>query len=174
MANLSFLKTTPENTSHLQPTKFSMVFPTLPFINYFFQTCSIPGVSTNAPSVETPFSNTWRHGDKLVYDALTISALVDEDLRVWEESYNWIRSLTFPKEFPEYVRYHEKNASPYHDGFLTIYTNANIPNMRFKFLHAHPLSLSAINFATTDNAETTMTVDITFRYDRYELERLNT
>lgn len=173
MANLSALNLIPENTSLLQPTKFSFVFPTLPFLNYYFQTCSIPGVSTSPAPVETPFSNTHRHGDKLVYEVLTISALLDEDIRVWEESYNWIRSLTFPKEFPEYVKFRDAKNSPYHDGLLTVMTNANIPNLRFKFLHCHPISLSSINFATTDNAESTMTVDITFRYDRYEMERIS-
>ena len=80
MSNTSVLTKIPENTSFLQPTRFSFLFPELPFLRYFCQSVSIPGVSTNAVSVETPFSNTFRHGDKLNYDGLNITAIIDEDI----------------------------------------------------------------------------------------------
>lgn len=172
MANLSALTQIPENTSFLQPTKFTFAIPTLPFLKYFCQTVNLPGVSTSAITVETPFSATYRHGDKLVYEGFSVSVIVDEDLRVWEETYNWLKALTFPKEFPQYIRYNDKQASPYHDAELTINNNANIPNIRVKFFDCHPTSIGGINFNVTDNADTTITTDIQFRYDRFEIERI--
>lgn len=162
----------PTNGSFLQTTKFTFVIPTLPFLRYFVQDVAIPSVSTSAVKVENPFSATWRHGDKLEYESLTVTTLLDEDMRVWEETYNWIRALTFPHQFPEYVRSIDNRASPYHDGFLTLNTNANLPNIRFKFTHMHPVSISSIQFSTTSNANVPMTVDIVFRYDLLEIERL--
>jgi hypothetical protein len=172
MSNSSLLTRIPENTSLLQPNKFTFSFTTLPFLKYFCQSVSIPGVSTSAVPVETPFSNTFRHGDKLVYDGLNISALLDEDIRVWEETYNWLLALTFPKEFRQYYRNSNNRDSAYHDGILTINTNANNPNVRFKFTNCHPVSLSGISFDTTQSALETMTIDIGFRYDGFEIERL--
>lgn len=171
MTTASVLNKIPENTSLLQPSKFTLVFPTLPFLRYFGQTAVIPGISTSPVSVETPFSNTWRHGDKLVYDEFSINALIDEDMRTWEETYKWLVSLTKPQSFSQYIAYNDKNTLIYPDAVLTVNTNANIPNIRFKFTNIHPVSMGAINFNVSDNANTIMTADIIFRYDYYELMR---
>ena len=100
----SFTTNTPQNTSLLQVNKFTFLIPDKPFLKYFCQTVSIPSVSTNEITVPTPFSNTYRHGEKLNYEPLTITAIIDEDLRVWEETYNWLKSLTRPQSFDEYKR----------------------------------------------------------------------
>ena len=66
-------------------------------------------------------------------------------------------------------------ASPqglYLDGYLTINTNANRPNIRIKFLNCHPTSIGAINFDTKVDADTIPVCDFTFRYDYYEIERV--
>lgn len=165
---------TPENTSLLQTTKYTFIIPDMPFLKYFCQTVTLPGVSTSEVAVPTPFSATYRHGDKLAYEALTLTALIDEDLRIWEESYKWLQGLTRPKEYEEYLRktISKPATNLYFDGYLTVNTNANNPNMRIKFLNCHPTNLSGINFDTKVDADTIPTCDITFRYDRFEIERL--
>ena len=129
MPNLSACSTQPENSSFLQANKFTFSFATLPFLKYFCQTVNIPGVSTSPVTVDNPFSNTYRHGDKLLYDQMNITIIVDEDMRVWEETYNWLQALTFPKEFRQYFRNSNGRQTAYHDGILTINTNANNPKV---------------------------------------------
>lgn len=163
---------TPENTSILQPTKYTFVIPQLPFARYFCQDVILPGVSTNAIEIPTPFLSTYRHGEKLVYEQFSINAIVDEDLRVWEETYKWLVSMTKPDGYEQYKKYNGGQRELYFDGVLTINTNANLPNMRFKFKSCHPTSLGSIAFSTKENAETIPTIDITFRYDSFELERI--
>ena len=166
----------PENTSILQPTKFTFVIPDLPFARYFCQTVSLPGVSTSPVGIETPFSTTYYHGDKLVYDTFSINAIVDEELRVWEETYTWLTSLTKPERWAQYAKTEPSPKAPrdlYYDGVLTINTNANNPNIRVKFRNCHPISLGSIQFNTAETADTIPTADITFRYDRFEIERIN-
>lgn len=172
MANESLLTKIPENTSLLQTTKFTFSFATLPFLKYFCQSVVLPGVTTQPVLVSSPFANMYRHGDKLEYEALTVTALIDEDLRTWEETHDWLIALTKPKQYSQYIRYFNKENTPYHDATLTINTNANVPNMRIKYTHCHPVSLSQVQFNTTTNAETTLTCEITFRYDQFEIERL--
>lgn len=172
MTTSSVLNKIPENTSFLQPTKFQLVFPTLPFLRYFGQTAIVPGISTSPVSVQTPFINTYRHGDKLNFEELSINAIIDEDMRTWEETYKWLVALTKPERFEQYIRYYDNKAMVYHDATLTINTNANIPNIRFKFMNVHPLSMGSINFNVSDNADTIMTTNIIFRYDSYELIRI--
>ena len=172
MAFESYTANTPENTSLLQPTKYTFIIPDMPFLKYFCQTVTLPSVSTSEVGVPTPFTTTYRHGDKLVFEALVLTALVDEDLRLWEETYKWLEGLTRPKEYEQYIKSKNPKAPLYFDGYLTINTNSNNPNMRIKFLNCHPTSLSGVNFDTKVDADTIPTCDITFRYDRFEIERL--
>jgi len=172
MTNKTILSRIPENTSFLQPTKFSFVFPTLAFLVYYCQTVNLPAVTTQGVKVESPFAPMYRHGDTLVYEPLTVTVLLDEDMRVWEESHNWILALTKPENFQQYLRIDAGKTVPYHDGVLTVMTNANIPNIRYTFRHCHPVSIGEVRFSETENANTIMTLDITFRYDTYNISRL--
>jgi hypothetical protein len=172
MSQESLLTKIPENTSFLQSTKFTFTFPTLPFLRYFSQTAQLPSVTTSPVQVPNPFSDMFRHGDKLVYDQFNITALVDEDIRTWEETYNWLKALTKPQDYNQYVRYYNSKGTPYHDAILTVNTNANVPNFRVLFKDCHPISLSALQFDSKINADNAITMDVTFRYDFYEIERL--
>lgn len=170
----SFTSNTPDNSSLLQLAKFTFLIPDKPYLKYFCQNMSLPSVSTGEVEVPTPFSNTFRHGDKLRFEAFTISALVDEDLRVWEESYKWLVSLTRPQNWDEYAKKTVRDVQTplYFDGYLTINTNANRPNLRVKFHNCHPTSIGGVNFDTKVDADNIPTFDITFRYDLYEIERV--
>ena len=173
MALESFASNTPQNTSILQLTRFTFIIPDKPYLKYYCQTVSIPTVSTTEVTVPTPFSNTYRHGDKLNFEALTISAIVDEDMRIWEETYNWLKGLTRPSSSEEYLRKSLQDTTPlYFDGYLTVNTNANNPNIRFKFHNCHPTSLGGVDFDTKTDADNIPTCSITFRYDLFEVERL--
>lgn len=172
MTTQSFLTTMPQNTNFLQSTKYTFVVPNLPFARYFCQSINLPGVSSSEIEVATPFSNTYRHPTKLSYESFTISFLIDEDIKVWEETYKWLVSLTRPESNKQYVKYRDKEASPYQDGVLTINTNANIPNLRIKFKNVFPVALGGIQFNSSDSADTTPVADLTFRYDLFEIVRL--
>ena len=173
MALESFASNTPQNSSILQLTRFTFIIPDKPFLKYYCQTVSIPTVSTTEVTVPTPFSNTYRHGDKLNFEALSITAIVDEDMRIWEETYNWLKGLTRPSSSEEYLRKGLQDTTPlYFDGYLTVNTNANNPNIRFKFHNCHPMSLGGIDFDTKTDADNIPTCSIQFRYDLFEVERL--
>jgi hypothetical protein len=171
----NLLSQTPDNTSILQSTKFTFIIPEMPFLKYFCQTVNLPSVSTNEVMIPTPFSNTYRHGDKLNYEAFTITAIIDEDLRVWEETYKWLVGLTRPENWAQYARkpgQTAESAKLYFDGYLTVNTNANNPNIRVKFHNCHPTSIGLISFDTKVDADIIPTADFTFRYDLFEIERL--
>lgn len=172
MTTNSVLTSIPNNKSLLQSTKYSFVIPDMPFLRYFCTDILLPEVRTSAPIVHSPFANTHRHGDKLEYGKVLIKTLIDEDMRVWEETYRWLQALTKPTQFPEYVTNLGGRLSAYHDAVLTINTNSNIPNIRLKFFSCHPESLSGINFSTMVSADTAITCDVVFRFDYFEIERL--
>ena len=174
MTTANFQTSLPYNTSLLQSTKFTFFIGDHPYLRYFCQTMSLPGISTGAVAIPTPFSTTWRHGDKLVFEPFSVTVLVDEDLRVWEETYNWMKGLTRPASYCQYTHHPKEAKDPplYYDGILTIITNSNRPNMRLKFHNCHPVELGAVNFDTKVDADSVPTCDIKFQYDLYEIERL--
>jgi hypothetical protein len=135
---------------------------------------NIPGISTNEVTIPTPFSETYRHGDKIVFEPLVVNILVDEDLRAWEETHNWLISLTFPRRFEEYATNQSKPQfkDKYYDSILTVNTNSNLSNMRLKFRNCHPTSLTGLQFSTNDSELENITAAVTFRYDYYDIERL--
>ena len=161
----------PSNTNLLQTNKFTFIVPNMPFASYQCQSVTFPGVTTSEAMVETPFSATYRHGDKLMYDPLIITFMVDEDMRNWEETYNWLKGLTFPHTGREYAL--QKKAGLYSDCTLTINRNSQTQNIRFKFIRCHPIALGPINFATNDDANNIPIADLTIRYDTFEIERIN-
>lgn len=162
----------PDNLSLLQATKYTFIIPELPFARYFCQTVNLPDVSTSAVEVPTPFSATKRHGDTLRWSDLSMSVLVDEDLRVWEETLEWLKSLTKPTRFEEYSKRKGVVFQKYYDGILTLNSNANVPHMRIKFFNVHPTSMGQLIFDTTTSAEQTIVLDLSFSYDYFEVERI--
>jgi len=170
----------PTNKDLLQSTKFQLIFTALPGITYFCQSVNLPGVSLSEVPRNTPFIDLYVPGEKLQYDVLNITFLVDEDLRAWEQLHDWIRALTFPTDFKEYTqlpritsRSYPREQPQYADAAFTVYTNKNNPNLRFKFKDLFPTTLSSIQFNASDTADNIITADASFRFSYFNIERLD-
>ncbi len=169
----------PENTNFLQSTKFVLSFPRISNTQYFCQEVNLPGVSTSEILTPTPFVDLYVPGDKLVYEPLNVSFIVDEEMNSWLEIHNWLRGMTFPTEFEEYRNLQNLSTvskySPkpqYSEGVLTVLTALNNPKLSVKFTDAFPVSLSAIQFNSTDTNTPTMTATATFRYSWYDIKKV--
>lgn len=181
---MTALSRNPSNTNLLQSTKFRLTFERLPGMTYFCQSANFPGVALTEIPRPTPFVDLYVPGEKLVYDTFNVTFLVDEDLRSWTEIHDWIRGITFPTDFKEYVDLAKqsngtiqrnafgKSKPQYSQSTLTFYTNKNNPNFRIHFVDIFPTSLSTIIVNTGDTAENIITADATFRFSYYDYERM--
>lgn len=185
---MTALTRNPNNVDLLQSTKFRITFNRLPGMTYFCQSANLPGVSITEIPKSTPFVELFVPGEKLIYDTLNITFLVDEDLRAWTQIHDWMRGITFPLDFEEYLNMQKENAvsafgqrfinnttfagGQYTEAIMTIFTNKNNPNFRVKFVDLFPVNLSTIIFNTGDSAENVMTADATFRFTYYNYERV--
>ena len=138
---MTALNRNPENIDLLQSTKFRLTFNRLPGMVYFCQQANIPGISLTEIPISNPFVELYAPGEKLVYENFNISFLVDEDLRSWTEIHDWMRGMTFPNNFEEYLNLQKKAVSTnklnlsntskyltggqYSDAIMTINTNKN-------------------------------------------------
>lgn len=127
----------------------------------------------------SPFIDLYAPGDKLTYDYLTVTFLIDEELKAWLEIHDWIRSMAFPRDFNEYkdMGRFVRNASEisrtpqYSDATLTVLDSKQNAKLRFKFKDCFPTSLSAIVFNTQESPETPLTADVSFRFMIYDLDK---
>lgn len=179
---MTALTRNPNNIDLLQSTKFRIIFNRLPGMVYFCQQANLPGISLTEIPRPTPFTELYVPGEKLIYDTLNVSFLVDEDLLGWKQIHDWMRGITFPSDFKEYFNLQAQNSQTrnftsepalqqqYTEAIMTIHTNKNNPNLRVKFYEVFPISLSTIIFNTTETAENIIIADASFRFTYYDFE----
>jgi hypothetical protein len=162
----------PDNINYLSPTGFRFVCTNLPETQFYCQTANIPGVSISEVPVATPHRQHWVAGDNLTYDEFSITMIVDEYMRNWQEIQQWIIGLGKPESFRQYARAKiaekiKTNAS------LFILTGSKNPALRFDFFDVWPKTISSISMDITASEITYLTADISFQYNYYEMTRLN-
>lgn len=180
---MTIINRNPANKDLLQTTKFLLTFSRLPGLTFFCQSVNLPGVSLSEVPVNTPFVDLYVPGEKIAYDTLNASFLVDEDIQSWQQIHDWIRAMTFPNEFAEYrtmdklsnisnTRKYMGLKPQYSDASLTIYTNKNNPNLRINFKDLFPITLGSILFNSSDSADYVASSDVSFRFSYYDIERI--
>lgn len=176
---MSILSNLPTNPNLLHANKFTLSFSRLKNMEYFCQGVSLPGISMGEVPKPTPFIDLYSPGEKLIYDLLNVTFFIDEELQSWKEIHDWIRAMTFPTEFEEYVRLPRLNKNipnidmpQFSDASLTLYSSSNKPYFRFKFYDCFPITLSSIIFSTSDSPDNPITADATFRFAYYNIDKL--
>jgi len=180
---MTALTRNPTNKDLLQSTKFRLNFGILPGMTYFCQSANLPGVALNEIIRNTPFVDLYSPGEKISYDTLNITFLLDEEIQAWEQLHDWIRNLTFPTDFKEYKdlermsrvsNYRSSvNLKPqFSDGSLTIFTNKNNASIRINFKDLFPTTLGSILFNAADTADNIISADASFRFSYYNIERI--
>jgi len=171
----------PTNPNLLQPNKFILTFARTPNMTYFCQSVSVPGISTSEISTPNPFLDIYVPGEKAIYDLLNVTFIVDEELQSWLEIHDWIRAMTFPKEFEEYQKLGQLNRytsaglgkrPQYSDASIVLLSSNNKPYYSFNFHDAFPVSISTFIMNTQDDPDTVITADATFRYSYFDVQKL--
>lgn len=160
---------TPENTNLLQPTKFLLTVNRIRPTTYFCQSVNIPAITLGEVDRSSPFLDMYSPGTKLQYDPLDVTFLVNEDLSSWKSMYNWFLSIADPDGFEgrDHSGELQKNTK-LSDITLTILNNLNNPVVRIEFTNCFPLNMSSIRMDTTQDADTILTCDVSFRYQSYK------
>lgn len=178
---MTALTRTPISTSFLQPNKFQLNFSRLPNMQFFAQIVSVPGISISEAIQPTPFVDLYAPGEKAIYDLLNVTFMVEENLSSWIEIHDWIRAMSFPKEFEEYKRlgYLNKQVAQkmtktpqYSDCTVTILSAANNPIIKFKYYDVFPTTISSFVMSASDSPESIITADATFRYSYFDIEKI--
>ena len=173
------ISSNPSNTNLAQANKFLLAFDRLPSLTYFCTAVNFPGVSVPSATQITPLSDAPVPGDKLIYDDLKITFLVDEALMSWTTLLDWIRGYSFPETTEQYknlplqqrIQLGNNNKPQYSDAIITAYSNKNNPVLQIHFTDLFPTALSELSFSTQQSAEHIMTADVNLKYTNYEILR---
>ena len=112
----------PKNLNYFIPTGFKFMIDKIPNVNFFCQSCNLPGLSAGQFLQVTPLRDMPIAGDKVQMNELRVRFVIDEELQNWLEIYNWIKTITFPDNQEQY-----KQENVYSDGMLTLLTsNKNV------------------------------------------------
>lgn len=163
----------PENKSFLSPIGFRFSIQRLPHVNYFCTSTSIPDLTMGQiDTVENTFIKLPVPGDKLLFGLLNLRFRVDEDLKNFQEIYDWLIGLGYPDNFSQSQAIRtgiQEQGEVYSDGSLIVTTGSMKPNIEVKFIDMYPVSLSSVEFNLEQDDITYLQADVNFAYRKYEL-----
>jgi len=182
----------PSKLDYTSPTQFRFLINQLPKVEYFTTEANIPGITLGEGTFGTPLKDITLLGDKLTYEDLGISFIVDENLENYIEMHNWLTSIGFPKDrkqFSEFrsptsnmststrgesndigdVRASTPELAMTSDSVLTILTNKNNPVVECRFRDIFPTSLSGLDYSQNQTDVEYLTATVNFKYTIYEI-----
>ena len=185
----------PTKLDYTSPTQFRFLINQLPKVEYFTTEANLPGISTGDGVFNTPFKDINILPDKLNYEDLTISFIVDENLENYIEIHTWLTSIGFPKDRSQFsdfrsttsnmstktrgeskdigdVRASTPELAMTSDATLTILTNKNNPVVECRFRDVFPTTLSGLTYSQNQTDVEYLTASVNFKYTIYEIVTL--
>ncbi|HAW03447.1 MAG TPA: hypothetical protein DCW83_02100 [Saprospirales bacterium] len=155
------------NTNFLSPIGFTVNVKRLPNVEFYTQRMQVPGVSAGAAETPNPLSTLYNTPDKLLYQELDLSFIVDENMANYFECLDWIEAITSPVELAQFGRLAKTDDGIVSDISITILNSHKNPNISFTFLNCFPVSLSQITLDVTQSDIQYPEASMVFRYDRF-------
>ena len=186
MSNLSLSSDT-FNLFPAAPASFLMRFERMPYLSFVVQEATLPGISAATAQVGIPGMTVRYQPDRLVYEPLQVTFLVDEEFRVHRELHQWLAGMTgredrssvtaqFVNDQAEFIWGAGPAAGSIRHAAtsrttagLTIVNESKIPLLRVLFYNLYPTAVGPVNFSVTVDPLTTLTATATFEYDFYTL-----
>ena len=183
----------PDQLDYASPTQFRFGINQLPKVEFFTVSANIPSISAGTVTYATPFKDIPTMGEKLSYENLSISFIVDEYLENYISLHNWMVGIGFPNDREQFRTFRDVTSNTpaggkapsidligkaipdkamYSDAFLQILSNKNNPIVEVNFENAFPISLSALDFTQTATDVEYMVATAEFAYQIYEIKTL--
>ena len=183
----------PEKLDYLSPTQFRFGIHQLPKVEFFVQTCNLPGLTMNNTEIPNPFKNIPVMGEKIEYEDLNLTFLVDEYLENYLQLHQWLTAIGFPEKREQFRTHRDVTSNTpasggtpsvdtinsavadkamYSDAYLMILSNKNNPIVEIDFKNVFPTSIGGLSFDGGATDVEYLTCDVTFKYQIYEIRTL--
>ena len=185
----------PDKLDYASPTQFKFGILQLPKVEFFTVSANLPGITLPSVNYSTPLKNIPTMGEKLEYDDLTITFIVDEYLENYISMHEWMIGTGFPKNREQFATFRSATsnnpqsalgtsqdigdaqpATPdkgmYGDATLTLLSNKNNPLVEVRFRDVYPASLSGLDYNQNNTDVEYFTATCDFKYTLYEIVTL--
>lgn len=170
------------NENFLSPTGFKLVIPGFESIGFQCTSVNLPGVSMGGPMQATPYNDFQLAGDKLNYEDLTVTFLIDESCTNYSLIHNWMVGMTYPqkstqwRDFAEQMKnkdYQIKQSSEEFLDQVDVYlhilsSNFNV-STKVHFYNAFPVALTPMEYSSDSTDIEYLKATITFKYTYFKL-----
>ena len=181
----------PDQLDYASPTQFRFGILQLPKVEFFTINANLPGIEGANIDFFTPYKNFPVMGEKITYNPLTITFIVDEYLENYKSLHDWMTGIGFPSNRSEFRTHRDVTsntpaggseppvdliglATPdramYSDAFLMILSNKNNPILNVNFENVFPTSLSGLDYTQGATDVEYMTAEVEFQYQIYKFE----
>jgi hypothetical protein len=167
------------NRNFLSPVGFKFSLAKNKKIDFFSNTARIPGITLGIAVQPNYLKMLDVPGDILEYEDFIMEFLVDENMENYMAVHNWLTGLGFPESQTQFDKLIANNENledkklQYSDGTLSI-LNSNyneIASVTFKDLF--PISLSSLEFNSTDTDINYFTAQVSFKYTIYNIKTIS-
>jgi hypothetical protein len=167
-----------QNRNYLSPVGFKFTLAKEPKVSFFCTSSKIPEISLQTETQNTYLKDIDVPGDKLTYADLYLKFLVDEDLVNYMAIHNWLTGLGFPESAQDYrdlltnqddLTQSLDPKKAFSDGSLHILDSNYNTNAIVKFKDLFPVSLTSLNFDSTQTDIQYFTAEATFKYTIYDI-----
>lgn len=165
------MATLTENITYLQPNSFRLVVErqNYPNLEFFCQSVVHPGVQIGTPELS------WRNvspiplgGDKFIFGELDVTVIIDEDMRVYSEIFDWLNRIVQLNNVSAVERQNTEITTAADITLLVLSSNNNVTR-KIRYIDAVPTGIGNIEFQATTTGTEYLTVPISFRYSYFEI-----
>ena len=188
----------PAKLDYASPIQFRFKCTKLPEVEFTCQTANIPGISLGSGTQPTSLVDVPIPGDKISYQSLDISFLVDENLNNYKEIHDWLLGLGFPQNYTQFQdlqtegqdRFPGSTRSTanigrqpraplpeggiYSDATLTVLNSKNIAKTEIRFQNVYPTSLGGLSYDIKLSDVDYLQASVSFAYMYYEIVQIST
>ena len=171
------------NRNYMSPVGFKLILTKTPKVDFLCQSANIPQISMGTAIQPTYLKDIPVPGDKVLYDDLTVSFLVDEKMENYLAIHKWITGLGYPESIDQYnqLKKDDKRTSrivgddgdpryfEFSDATLQVLSSNYKPSILINFKDAFPISLSTLEFDVTTRDYSFFTAQVTFKYTIYNI-----
>ena len=186
----------PSVLDYASPVQFRFKCSKLPTVEFFCQSANIPGISIGSASMPTGLKDIPIPGEKVSYQDLAISFLVDENLNNYKEIHDWIIALGFPQNHTQFADLQAAGADrypgttsgavvpitntpvplaeggTYSDATLTVKNSKNIAVTEIRFNNIFPTALGSLSYDVQASDVNYLQASVDFSYMYYEIVQL--
>lgn len=170
----------PKGTSLLLGNHFQFMCSRTPNLQRYCKSVNIPGITVSPTEIKNPFVDLSTPGEKLQYNDLELTFLIDEGMLSWMEVHDWIRAISFPTTHEEYIKLPyipktnrfviKENFPQFADAYITVLSGTNQPLLRYTFVDVFPYSLSDLGMNAELSPDNVLVCTARFKYSYYNVK----